>query len=134
MIYVSGEYALNEPCKLNTTGDWHKNCYSIENAMLLESNGTIFENYGLEKHNINGEKLYVADHIRAILDIMQYGSIEFLYGFKKDFICVDEYDDEIFNKVYMLKHLPIKQWLNIDLLMNNEYKMKWVKFKREKNG
>ena len=137
MIYVSGEYALNIPCKLKTTGDWHSACYELKNSMSLESNKVIFKNYGIEKHLINDKKVYIANHIRAILDIMLYGNIDFLYGFKKDFISVDEYDNEIFEKVYMIKSINSnfidkEKWEKIDLLMNNEYKMKWINFKKEK--
>ena len=48
-----------------------------------------------------------------------------------------EYDNEIFEKVYMIKSINSnfidkEKWEKIDLLMNNEYKMKWINFKKEK--
>jgi hypothetical protein len=49
---------------------------------------------------------------------------------RKNFIVSDKYDDEIFEKVAMLKNHP--NWENIDGFMCNEYYMKWVRFKTSK--
>ena len=62
---------------------------------------------------------------------MENGKIDYLYDFKKDFIVVDEYDQLIFEKVYLLKDND--KWESINKLMEHEYLLEWVKFLKKNN-
>ncbi|OGO89349.1 MAG: hypothetical protein A2Y24_04345 [Clostridiales bacterium GWE2_32_10] len=77
-----------------------------------------------------------ADHLRAILDILEAGNeqtIRWLKNFRDDFICSEEYDEVFFKKIYELKDKP--NWDLIDSLIGYEYKFKWLKWKENKlNG
>lgn len=46
--YISGVHALNLPCSSETTGDWHTSSIQWDNPWILESDGSIFGNYGIE--------------------------------------------------------------------------------------
>ena len=43
MLYISYMHALNIPCKLETSGDWHWGAYKWKNFKLLESQNSIFK-------------------------------------------------------------------------------------------
>ena len=73
---------------------------------------------GIEKF----DDYYVADTLRAILDLLEKGSLRFLKGFKKDFICTDEYDEIFFEKVLLLQDSPL--WNEIEHLLRIEFKGK----------
>lgn len=130
MEYLSGMKALNVPCQLNTSGDWHLWCFNWDDNELLNSSDSIFHEYGIEKNKKlpNGQVLNVANHIRACLDMLANGEFSLAQGMKNDFICTDEYDSEIFELVLKLK--DCSNWLEIDKFMGKEYKMKWLNFKR----
>lgn len=49
----------------------------------------------------------------------------------EDFICVDKYDEEIFQKVLLLRTLS--HWNDIDYFMCYEYRKKWIEFKKVNN-
>ncbi len=74
MKYISGIYALNLRCSLETCGDWHTSSFSWEKLHFWESEGSFFGEYGIEpvifvpEHE--GEPLYQANHIRALLDML----------------------------------------------------------------
>lgn len=46
MRYISGFYALNIPCSLYTTGDWHQSCLDWNKVVFLESEKSIFGDWG----------------------------------------------------------------------------------------
>lgn len=137
-MYVTGIYALNIECKLNSTGDWHRSAirWDVLPKRLKESDVSIFVDYGIEKNKtlnfLKGSPKYnVANHIRACLDLLVEGNFPTTQGMRDDFICTDEYDEEIFKKDCMLKELS--NWKDIDDFMGKEYKIKWLNFK-EKEG
>ena len=49
MKYISGVYALNLPCSLETTGDWHQSSLDWNNIPYKESDNSIFSSWGIEK-------------------------------------------------------------------------------------
>ena len=49
MRYITGNYALNIPCSLNTDGDWHRSALDWEHLPLFESDNSFFNDYGIEK-------------------------------------------------------------------------------------
>ena len=103
MKYISNEYALNIPCSLKTSGDWHYNSYPVEKAKLFDSNESYFGDFGIEEHVINNKTYFVANHLRAVLDLMFCKKFDFLKGFKDDFIVVDDYNQSsnLYNSVLM---------------------------------
>ena len=52
------------------------------------------------------QKFAVANHIRALLDLLELGNFGLAQGMNKDFIGNDDYADEVFDKVAMMKTLP----------------------------
>ncbi|WP_300736038.1 hypothetical protein [uncultured Dubosiella sp.] len=137
MLYLSGIHALNTNCLLNTTGDWHSSAlkWDVVNQRLIDSKNSIFEDYGIEVDKdipfANKDKKYnVANHIRACLDLLSEGKFAELQGMRKDFICTDEYDNEIFEKVCLLKDQS--NWQEIDDFMEKEYMLKWLNYKKKR--
>ena len=130
MKYVTGTYALNINCSLETCGDWHRSALKWDKMTIKESNGSIYGDYGIEQNKKvpYHDGLYnVANHIRALLDLLidqKFGSAQ---GMNDDFIVVDVYDEEIFEKVCILKNLD--HWPDIDCFMMYEYREKWLDYK-----
>lgn len=133
MKYVSEIFALNLPCELDTCGDWHSSSLNWSKVRYLESENSIFKEYGIEQNkNIpEHENTYnVANHIRALLDLIVLGNFAVCSGMNNDFICNEKYDEEIFEKIYQLRHL--NHWNEIDEFIGKEYKAKWLTFKKLK--
>lgn len=134
MKYVTLIHALNIPCQLDTTGDWHRCSIQWKEPHIFESDNTIWKDYGIEKDKEipehEGRKFNVANHIRALLDLLYVGNFTVAQGMNKDFICNSKYDREIFEKVAMMKDL--QHWDKIDRFMTKEYLGKWVNFKNKK--
>ncbi len=99
---------------------------------MLESDNSIFGDYGIETGRSIPEHVQsysVANHIRALLDLLQMGHFSVAQGMRNDFICSDEYDEEIFGKVLLLKESP--SWQQIDRFMNKEYSRSWREYKEK---
>lgn len=132
MWYLSGIHALNLPCELETCGDWHKSGLQWQKLSLLDSNDSLFGEYGIEREKAvpqHTELYHVANHIRALLDLLAQGNYSAAQGMKNDFICNDKYTEDIFHKVFLLKETD--NWNEIDNFMGREYLMQWIKFKQE---
>lgn len=132
MKYISGIHALNILCDLDTPGDWHQSALNWNTIHELDSNDMFFKDYGIETDKTipeHSEKYCVANHIRALLDLLQQGMFSVTQGMDNDFICNDIYNNEIFSKVYSMQSLS--NWESIDNFMMKEYKMKWINYKRE---
>lgn len=118
---------------LKTCGDWHTSAIQWERPHIRESEGSFFGNYGIEENKTIPEhngKYNVANHIRALLDLLEDGNYAEAQGMNEDFICNPEYNDEVFALVYSMRRLP--NWKQISDFMVREYKMKWIDFLREK--
>lgn len=129
MLYISGIHALNIEDSLETCGDWHTSALQWERIDLLDSDKTIFKDWGIEtdKSIPEHDELYnVANTLRAILDLMVKGSTGYLKGFRDDFICTDIYNQEFFEKVVVLRDLP--HWNDINNLMKREFMFEWDNF------
>lgn len=134
MLYISGIQALNLPCKLLTCGDWHLFSMNWSKLQLFDSEKSIYKDYGIEINNevpYNPGNHYVANHIRALLDLIVQGNFSLAQGMNKDFICNDIYTEEIFQKVIELQKFT--NWLEIDAFIGKEYYGKWLKFKKGYN-
>lgn len=129
MRYITGIHALNLPCKLETSGDWHTSAIQWDFPKVKESTGSLYGDYGIEQHKRIPEhtgEFNVANHIRAILDLLEAGLFSIAQGMNNDFISNSEYDNEIFDKIYEMKSLD--NWQEISDFMAKEYKMKWIKY------
>lgn len=130
MQYITGIHALNIPCVLATSGDWHQSALQWQHPNLAESAGSLFGDYGIERgrHIPEHPGTYnVANHIRALLDLIAQGKFTIAQGMNRDFIGNDRYTDEVFEKVAMLR--TAKNWPDIDRFMGREYYAKWLDFK-----
>lgn len=131
MLYISGIHALNLSCELETCGDWHQSAIQWNNIPLQESEGSIFGDYGIELNRKVPEQIEifaVANHIRALLDLLVAGKFSIAQGMKNDYICRDKYTEEIFEKVLLLKNN--ENWNEIDNFMKKEYLSQWSNYKR----
>ena len=131
MKYISLIHALNLPCDLQTCGDWHCSSLQWSNPNILDSKDSIFGDYGIEKNKTipeHKEKFNVANHIRALLDLLYVRNFTVAQGMNKDFICNPKYDEEIFDQVIKMANLPY--WNEIDIFMTKEYLKKWVNYKK----
>lgn len=134
MQYLSGIHALNLPCELVTCGDWHQSAIQWERLFLLNSENSLFGNYGIELNKEvprHTEVFNVANHIRALLDLLQQSKFSIARGMNKDFICNDTYMEEIFKKVALMKNE--ENWSAIDRFMGKEYFSKWLEYKKGRN-
>ncbi len=135
MKYITDIHALNLPCSLKTCGDWHTSAIQWKNPHTRESENSFFGDYGIEANKTipeHKEKYYVANHIRALLDLLEVGNFAEAQGMNEDFICNSAYDEEVFNMVYSMRSLP--NWLKINKFMGKEYMMKWIDFLRRKEN
>ena len=130
MKYISEIFALNIPCSLETCGDWHTSALNWDNLRFRETDGSTFGEYGIETCDCVPEHegtYYIADTLRALLDLLEIGNFAVAQGAKNDYICNDKYTNEFFEKVIMLRQHP--NCVNIDSFMEKEYELEWLCFK-----
>ena len=133
MKYISGIHALNLPCGLETCGDWHTSALRWNNVKdkMLDSNNSIFGDWGIEECSCvpeNPGKYFIANTIRALLDLLVESNFTVAQGMKEDFICNDNYTDLVFEKVIILKNNH--NWKDIDKFIEREYKLQWLNYKK----
>lgn len=131
MKYLTGIHALNLECSLETSGDWHMSGLKWEKLTWAETKNMFFKDYGITLGIPMPEHsgpYPVANHIRALLDLLEWGNFAVAQGMNDDYICNAKYDMEVFQKVWMMRNLP--NWKQIDEFMGKEYRMKWVRFKQ----
>lgn len=129
MRYITGIQALNLPCSLETSGDWHLTTTHWEELKMLDTETSPFGTYGIEKRNrvpFHPGEHFCANHIRACLDLIEQGNFSSAQGMRDDYICNESYNKEIFEKVMLLKNRP--NWDEIKNFMGREYKCKWLDF------
>ena len=129
MEYITGIHALNLTCSLETPGDWHQSAIQWQKTRMRESDGSLFGTYGIEKNSKVPEHsgtFFVANHIRALLDLIEEGNFPTAQGMRDEFICNDKYTQEIFQKVILMKDLS--HWQKISAFMGKEYMMQWINF------
>lgn len=130
MLYVSGVYALNLPCSLKTTGDWHTSSLDWSKVDLRHSESSRLKGWGIESAILLPDSSATyrhADHLRAILDLFEMGNepdFRWLRGFRNDFICTDSYNKIFFTKVLLLR--DTSHWSLIHDLMLREFGSLWV--------
>lgn len=130
MLYITGIHALNLPCSLETCGDWHASAIQWKRPNMRESDGSLFGEYGIETCTSvpeNPGTFFVANTLRALLDLIEDGKFSIAQGAREDFICNEKYTDEFMRYVMCLKgRVP---WEPLNDFMCREYKMDWVRFK-----
>lgn len=133
MQYLTGLYALNLPCpSLKTCGDWHLYAIDWETPLILDSEKSVFKNFGIiDSVFAIPLKKYMpaANHIRALLDLLELGKFNLAQGMRDDFICNDTYNQLIFSKVDLLKNS--KNWEEINEFMKKEYAFQWQRHLNE---
>lgn len=132
MKYITGIHALNLPCSLPTFGDWHRYGIQWKNPTIRDTEKSIFGDYGIEEYSKVPEHpgtFKVANHIRALLDMLAEGQFGYAQGMRKDFICNDSLDTEVFEKVFQLKNTPL--WDQINQFMGREYAMRWIRLLKQ---
>lgn len=134
MQYISGIYALNIEDSTECCGDWHTSGLDWNLVDMRESSTSLLKNWGIEQNKEIPEhsNLYnVANTLRAIIDLMIDNKLDYLKGFRNDFIMVDIYNTEFFEKVFMLRDLY--NWSDINNLMKREFMFLWNNFLKEQN-
>ena len=137
MKYITDMHALNLPCSLGTVGDWHASGIQWTNLHIQESDDSPFGDWGIEAaicpipENPNN-KLPIANHIRALLDMIEKKRFSLAQGMRMDFIGDESFNDIVFEKVLLLRNSP--NWPEIDNFMEHEYLMDWVRFRRDATG
>lgn len=94
MKYVSLIHALNISCSLETCGDWHASSIQWKRPHILESDYSLWGDYGIEKNKIipeHNQKYNVANHI---------------------FICNTKYNEKYCRKVMIINTRNIFLFLN----------------------
>jgi hypothetical protein len=132
--YITGIHALNLPCALLTCGDWHRSALRWEDITIRNSEQSVFGEYGIELDkpipNHTG-RWAVANHIRALLDLLETSKFSVAQGMNNDYICNNGYTSEVFGKVALMRGLA--HWPDIDCLMGREYHTKWLDYKKQVN-
>jgi hypothetical protein len=129
MQYITGLQALNLKTSLDTPGDWHRSGLKWSTLTIAESTDSPFGDYGIEVIDSVPEhvgQFKVANHIRALLDIIHSGRFGLAQGMRDCFIDNAKYTEEIFGKVILLRGLT--NWADIFDFMSQEYKMEWVSY------
>ena len=134
MRYITGIYALNLNCSLGTPGDWHQSALNWKNLPFSDSANSVFGDYGIELNYNVPEHIgayYAANHIRALLDLIDNGKFSTAQGMRDDYIGENKYNREIFEKVLLLK--KNSNWLAVNEFMGKEYKLAWLMFLHQKS-
>jgi transcriptional regulator with XRE-family HTH domain len=137
--YLSMMYAFNTRPKTltKTFGDWHQfnYFYDLKDTDLIKIGDNPLGAWGIDnsvqtpKYNNTKQRYKVANHLRALLDLLYYQRLPKAKEALADFIGTDEYDLLIFEKVALFKTLP--HWAKIDNLMDDHFTTKWRKYKRD---
>lgn len=129
MKYITGIHALNLPCSLETCGDWHMSGLRWVDITYADTETAVLGDWGIETCNCVPEhegEFYIANTIRACLDLLIMGNFATAQGMNEDFICNENYDSLVFEKALQLRGLP--NWGDINAFMLREYKLKWFNY------
>lgn len=135
MEYVTDIHALNLPSETDTTGDWHASALQWKRLRMAESDDSIFGDWGITRDSSaripehEGQRFNVANHVRALLDMIERGRLSVARGMRDVYIGNDAYNDEIFPRVWLLHQSD--NWPCIDHFMKKEYGRAWLGFVKE---
>lgn len=129
MKYITGQHALNLNCSLDTCGDWHQSALQWVKLNIRETENSIFGEYGIEISEgvpENTGQHYIANTLRALLDLLEEGNFGIAQGAREELICNEAYTQEFLSHVYELRCL--QHWKKIALFMEREYTWEWRNF------
>ena len=133
MKYITGIHALNIECKLDTCGDWHTSALDWNNIKFKESDESILGDYGIEVDKYIPEHdgaMCVANHIRALLDMIADENFGSAQGMRADFICNDKYNCEIFDMACkIMQNSAEDKAKRIQEFMCREYGLDWINYR-----
>ena len=137
MKYITGMFALNIPCSLGTTGDWHRTSLPWERVEIRESDDSVLKEEGIEKDVFVeelGRNCNVANHIRACVDMLDEGRYSLASGMRYDFFDDDmSFNPVLFDYVYRLKAVKTpREWKAICQVLEKDYMLRWLRFLEEK--
>ena len=131
MKYITGEHALNLPCSLETCGDWHTLSMNWNKIEFAETEGSVFGEYGIETCDVvpfhEGEIFYIANTLRALLDLLKSGRTVLCQGMKNDYICNDKYTKEFFEKVWQIQDVS-----GVNEIMEREWRLEWIDYRERR--
>ncbi|MDR2828736.1 MAG: hypothetical protein LBV51_04880, partial [Acholeplasmatales bacterium] len=134
MRYISGIQALNMHYTNQTTpGDWHGLSVDFSNPQWYYTEQSPFLDFDIELRKFPGikEKVYVANHTRACLDLIYECKYSVIAGMKNTLI-----DDKLLNELLLQKLLLLIKDNNFQVIFNlilKEYRLDWINV-LEKNG
>ena len=132
MKYLTGTHALNLVCPLKTDGDWHYSSIDWPNVAFADTKDSVFGRFGIYQSTVLPYgQVFVANHIRAVLDLLEKGHFGSAQGMREDYINNEAYTPVIFDAVYKLCPSPL--WPQIDAFMGKEYLSDWLDFKESQN-
>ncbi len=133
MRYITDIHALNLPCSLGTTGDWHRFGIQWKEPRMLATEDLPWGTWGIEcdsDSNIpehENKRFSVANHVRAIADMIALGRFSVAQGSSEDYLDGHDYDEEIVTHIAMLKDTD--NWDDISRFMEQEYGETWTRVK-----
>lgn len=131
MKYITDIHALNMECDLGTMGDWHRSGIDWSHPRTLESESTPWGDWGIEVGSsravpLNPGPHNIANHVRALCDMVLMGRFRAAEGMGDEFLDGDSYDSEVFSHIAMLA--GCENWDAIDRFMAREYGRRWFRF------
>ena len=133
--YITEIHALNLECSLDTDGDWHHSSVDWNKPFIRRSWESVLGDFGIEwNENVPSINtgFYVADHIRACLDLIDAGKFSLVQGMRRDYINNDLYDEIIFEQAYKFRFHP--NWREIYVFLHKEYGKRWRLWMHSKNN
>lgn len=128
MKYITGTYALNLSDGL-TPGDWHYYALDWDNPTVFDTECSPFGEWGIYENTLpfDNQTHYVANHVRACLDLIAVGDFVAAGQMREHFIADDSLAPIIFQQVTKLTGSP--HWSDIDRFLGKEYLCKWLDWK-----
>jgi hypothetical protein len=133
MKYITGTPALNLVCELDTSGDWHHSSVDWQHVYFAESDSSIYADWGIASIAVPYQGVVpVANHLRALLDLIDAGYFSSAQGMKDDFLDRDDLTPIVFDQVWRLRKND--NWPDIDAFMGKEYACQWLDYRSSKEG
>lgn len=135
MRYITDVHALNLPSDTETTGDWHASALQWSQLRMADSTDSVFGDWGITCNSSvrvpehEGQRFNIANHVRALLDMIEQGRLSVAQGMRELYIGNDAYNSDVFPRVWLLRHTD--NWPNVDRFMKKEYGLAWLLFKKE---
>jgi hypothetical protein len=131
MKYITGTHALNLPSPTDTVGDWHYSSVDWARASFWDTQDSVYHEWGIYQCEVPGKGVVMAaDHVRAVLDLIEKGYFSSAQGMRDELISNERYTSLIFEKVSEL--CGSEGWPSIDAFMGKEYLCDWLAYKERR--